>query len=311
MVNSVLGNIEPKDLGFTLMHEHIATINPSMNQTIPNWFPREETISNAVEQLKYTKKLGLKTIVDATPINLGRDIRLIREVAEKSGVQIIASTGLYHVDEPFLMGWEKENLVDLLLPEIEDGIQGTGIKAGVIKCASENRITEVNEKLLRVAAQLHMNSGLPVITHSSCVSKNGVEQQEILLGEGVNPEKLVIGHCGDSTDIDYLEAILENGTYIGLDRFGIDTLLPMGSRVDVCVDLFERGYEKQIVVSHDYNVFIDWIPRELYPNFKADNMPRWSYHHLIEDIIPRLLEKGVSERKIQTITAENPMRIFQ
>jgi phosphotriesterase-related protein len=310
MANSVLGNIEPGDLGFTLMHEHIATINPSMNQTFKNWFNREETISNAVEQLKHAKKLGLKTIVDATPINLGRDIRIIREVAEKADVQIIASTGLYHVDEPFLMGWEIENLVDLLMPEIEIGIQGTEIKPGAIKCASETSITETNKKLLKMAAKLHENSGLPVITHSSCISQNGIEQQAILLDEGVDPNKLVIGHCGDTTDIDYLESILTNGSYIGLDRFGIDMLLSMDSRVDVCVELCEKGYEEQIVVSHDYNVYIDWFPKETYPYFKEANLPMWSFHHLLVDIIPRLLEKGVSNKQVEKITVGNPMKIL-
>ena len=95
MVNSVLGNIEPKDLGFTLMHEHIISMNSSMAQAFPQWFNRQETISKAIKQLQYTKSLGLHTIVDATPINLGRDIRMLEEISQKTGVNIIASTGFY------------------------------------------------------------------------------------------------------------------------------------------------------------------------------------------------------------------------
>ena len=116
MVNSVLGSINPSDLGFTLMHEHIACLNASMVQAFPDWFNRQDALSNAISELRYTKQQGLQTIVDATPINLGRDIRLIREVSEKSGVNIIASTGFYNVDEPFLTWWETDNIVDLLIP---------------------------------------------------------------------------------------------------------------------------------------------------------------------------------------------------
>lgn len=111
MVNSVLGPILSKDLGFTLMHEHIASINPSMIQAFPTWFNREETINKAIDELQYAKKQGLYTIVDATPINLGRDIRLLMEVSQKSNVNVISSTGFYHVDEPFLNNWETDRLV--------------------------------------------------------------------------------------------------------------------------------------------------------------------------------------------------------
>ena len=310
MVNSVSGKIDSKDLGITLMHEHIASIDSSMNRAFPDWFNRKETISKAVKQLKQVKQYGLKTIVDATPINLGRDIHLLKEIAEKTQIQIIPSTGFYYTEEPFLSGWKIEHLVQLLFSEVENGIQGTDIMPGVIKCASKAEITETNEKLLRTAARLHVKSGLPVITHSSSIDKNGLVQQKILLEEEVNPDKLVIGHCGDTDDIPYLEALLEHECYIGLDRFGLDSILPMDRRIDVCVDLCERGYEKQIVVSHDYNVFIDWWPPDVLPYFRSSN-PRWSFHHIFVDIIPKLIEKGVSQSQIDTMTIENPMKIFK
>ena len=134
MVNSVQGVIDVKDLGFTLLHEHVVSVNPSMVQAFSGWFNRQETLSNAVEQLGQAKQLGLKTMVDATPINLGRDVRLLKEVSEKTEVQIIPSTGFYFVDEPFMLGWDIDHLAQLMLLEIENGIQGTDIKPGIIKC---------------------------------------------------------------------------------------------------------------------------------------------------------------------------------
>jgi phosphotriesterase-related protein len=311
MVNSVLGQIDPSDLGFTLMHEHITSVNTSMIQAFSEWYNRQEIIKKAVDELKYAKQHGLHTIVDATPINLGRDIRLLKEVSQKSGVNIIASTGLYWVDEPFLFGWEIDRLVNLLLDEINEGIQETYIKPGIIKCATETTVTPYNEKLLRMTGRLHKESGLPVITHSSSIIQNGKAQLDILQDEDVTMSKLVIGHCGDTLDLEYLETLLSSGCYIGLDRFGIDVMLPMSSRIKVCVDLIEKGYADQIVFSHDYCVFIDWFPRDVLKNMKSDPSNNWSFHHILVDIIPSLVKKGVSRKKIDQIAIENPKKILK
>ena len=309
MVNSVLGPIDPSDLGFTLMHEHIVCKNSSMDQAFPDWFNRQDVLSSAVNELRYTKQQGLQTIVDVTPINLGRDIRLLKEVSEKSGVNIIASTGFYHFDEWFLKGWTIENLVDQLIPEVEEGIQGTDIKPGVIKCASDTEITPTNEKLLRVAARLHKQCRLPVITHSSASFKSGIPQLKILLDEGVESGKLVIGHCGDTTDMVYLETLLASGCYIGLDRFGIDSILPTDSRIDVCVELLEKGYEDQLVISQDYIVFLDMFPEKLSRKRLPSDDP-WTFHYILMDIIPKLIDKGVTEKQIKKLTNENPKKIL-
>lgn len=293
------------------MHEHVMTVNWSMRMTFNKWTDRDTIVSKAVQSLVKAKEFGLRTIVDATPINLGRDIDIIREVAERSGVQIIASTGFYAVDEPFLRGWEPDRITEQLLSEVNEGIQGTRIKAGIIKCATEApKVSDNNKKLLLAAARLHKRTGLPITTHSSSVNKNGLTQQKILLEEEVEPKKLIIGHCGDTTDIDYIESILDEGCYIGLDRFGLDMLCPMKSRADTLIDLCMRGYEKQIILSHDYNSHIDWWPPEVLPVFAQHNAPKWSYHHIMEDVVPYIRDKGVNERQISTIMVDNPKRIF-
>ncbi len=310
-VESVQGQIDVEGLGFTLMHEHIMSVNWSMRQVFDKWIDRDAIISRASQSLLKAKEYGLKTIVDATPINLGRDIHIISEVAKKSGVQIIAATGLYSVDEPFLMGWEPDKIADLLLTEVKEGIQGTGIKPGIIKCATEApEVSDTNRKLLQAAARLHKKTGLPITTHSNSLSKNGPSQQKILLDEGVDPRKLVIGHCGDTTDVNYIESILDRGCYVGLDRFGLDMWCPMKERADTLVELCDKGYEKQIVLSHDYNSYLDWFPPSVYPEFVRHNAPRWSYHHVMEDVLPYIRDKGVSEKQIATLLVENPKRLF-
>ena len=310
-VESVQGPIAVEDLGITLMHEHVMAVNWSMRMTFNNWIESESVISKAVDSLLKAKRFGLRTIVDATPINLGRDIRILREVAEKSGIQIIASTGLFYTEEPFLRGWEPSRIVERLMTEVTEGIQGTKIKPGIIKCATrEPVISDINRKLLQSAALLHKRTGLPVTTHSSSENKNGLAQQRILLDEGVEPRKLIIGHCGETTDLSYLESLLSAGSYIGLDRFGLYDMCPMRSRADTLIDLCLNGYEKQIVLSHDYNSHIDWWPQEVLQVLKNDNWPRWSYHHIMEDVVPYLRNRGVSDKQISTIMIDNPRQIF-
>ena len=310
-IQGVQGAIDTEKLGFTLMHEHIMCANWAMRITFNKWVDRESVISQATKSLLIAKQYGLKTIVDATPINLGRDISVLQEVAERTGVQLIASTGLYYTEEPFLTGWEPEKIAQLLMTEITDGIQGTSVKPGIIKCATdESGISEANRKLLKATALLHIDSGLPVTTHSSSMSKNGREQMKVLLGEGVDPSKLIIGHCGDATDLKYIELILASGCYVGLDRFGLDNMCPIESRADTLISLCSKGYEKQIVLSHDYCSYIDWWPMDVFSESKARVTPRWSYHHLMEDVFPYLRERGVSDSQISTMVTDNPKRVF-
>jgi phosphotriesterase-related protein len=177
-IESAQGPIDVEKLGFTLMHEHVMTVDWSMRMVFNKWIDRDAIVSHAVQSLVKAKEFGLRTIVDATPINLGRDIDIIREVAEKSGVQIIAATGFYAVDEPFLTGWEPDRITEQLLPEVNEGIRGTKIKAGIIKCATEApEVSDTNKKLLQAVARLHKRTGLPITTHSSSVNKNGLSQQ--------------------------------------------------------------------------------------------------------------------------------------
>lgn len=311
-LNSVLGSIKPDDLGFTLMHEHILVVNSALCQAFPALMNRDEVIRKAVEEIKAAKEYGVNTIVDVTPINLGRDIQLIREVAEKADIQVIASTGFYHTEESFLSYWEKDWLIELLLPDIQRGIQGTDIKAGVIKCATgEHGVTDTNRKLLQVAAGLHRLTGVPIITHSEAKMKNGLDQQDVFEKEEVDLTRVVIGHCGDTDDLEYIEAVLKRGSYVGMDRFGEEPIFPNEKRIDTLAKLCEIGYDDRIVVSHDYNIFIDWLPPDKWKDYKVNMLPERSYHHIIKDIIPALIEKGVSEKQIQRITVENPRQIFE
>jgi phosphotriesterase-related protein len=307
-INGVLGPIDCEDLGFTLMHEHILVANWAMRQAFPSWYDREARVADAVAEVAAARNRGVRTLVDLTPINLGRDIHVIREVAEKAEMQVIAATGFYWIEEPWMAGWEVDRLVDLLVGDIEKGIQGTDAKAGIIKCATDHPGgTELNRKLLTVAARAHRATGIPISTHTSVAHKNGLVQLEVFGDEGVDLSRVVIGHCGDTEDVAHLVELLEGENLIGMDRFGLDMILPTDQRVSTIVEMCRRGFADRMVLSHDACCHIDWFPSELVQKMA----PRWNFRHIPDDVLPALRKAGIDDEQIRMLTIGNPRRYFE
>jgi len=304
-INSVLGVVDTAELGFTLMHEHILVASWSMRQAFHDWVDRDALIEEAVQEVRAAKQRGVQTIVDATPINIGRDIHVIREVAERAEMQIIAATGLFHFEEPWIRGWEVDRLVEFLIRDIESGIQGTDSKAGLIKAATGDLgVTPINRKSLQVAARLHLATGIPITTHTSAADRTGLAQQDVFEEEGVDLGQTVIGHCGDTEDIEYLEEILKRGSWIGMDRFGLEGMLATEKRVNTVVELCRRGWADHMVLSHDACCLMNW-----FPDIRAW-APNWHFCHIPDDIIPALKQAGVGDEQIKTMTVTNPARVF-
>jgi len=307
-VPGVCGPIDTADLGFTLMHEHVLVANWAMRMAFSDWVDRDAHVARATEQVKAARARGVDTIVDLTPINLGRDIHLIREVAERAEMQVIAATGLYWSEEPWLVGWSPDQLCEWLIRDLERGIQGSDVRAGIIKCATDHLgITDTNRKLLQVAARLHRATGVPISTHTSVEHGVGPGQQDVFEEEGVDLSRVVIGHCGDTQDVDHLETILRRGSTIGMDRFGVDLILPTKQRVDTIVELCRRGWARQMVLSHDACCHIDWFPGQEVKTLA----PNWNFCHIPDDVVPALREAGVSDDDVRAMTVDTPRRIFE
>ena len=241
-VQTVTGPIEAEELGTTLIHEHLRNadeavrnqwpIAGAVKEDKPYEVPPDQVFDIAVREAKAAVELGVKTIGEPTAMFLGRDVGFMRRVAEESGLQVIPCTGIYTYDHlpQFFLNRDPDQIADLFVHDIENGIQETDIKAAFIKCAADAPgVNENIEKVHRAAARASVRTGAPIMAHSRPASNTGPRQVEIFLEEGVEPAKIQIAHTGDSDDLDYIEGILETGVWIGLDRYGLDIFLPYDS----------------------------------------------------------------------------------
>ena len=316
-VETARGPIPADDLGRVLMHEHVFVISPEIQQNYPEeWGDEELRLDDAVERLNELKAVGIDTILDPTALGLGRYVPRIARIAERIDLNIVVATGLYTFDVlPHYFGRRtpgsgpegSDPMVDMFVRDITTGIADTGIKAGVIKCATDRPgVTPGVERVLRACARAHRETGCPITTHTHAQSRRGLEQQAIFAEEGVDLGNVVIGHSGDTDDLDYLLELIDNGSYLGMDRFGIDHYLPTAERVAVVAELCRRGYADRMVLSHDASCYLDWIPGELPP----PGMDHWSYLHISNDVLPALRDQGVTEEQIDVMLVESPRRFL-
>ncbi len=298
--------VDTADLGFTLMHEHVLVLSPGVVDNFPVW-DREAELPAAVERCRAAMARGVRTMVDLTPGDW-RDVPFVVEVARKSGMQIIVATGLYWDPPRYFRGRSIDHMADLFVSDITEGIMDTGVRAAIIKCATdETGVTEDVDKVLRAAARAHRRTGVPISTHTWAAGRVGLLQQDIFESEGVDLGRVTIGHSGDSDDLEYLTTMMRRGSYIGMDRFGDEVRLSTEKRVDTIARLCAMGYAHQIVLSHDASCYMDWFDREWF----ARERPNRVFTYIPDTIIPALKAAGVPQAQIHTMTVENPRTIFE
>jgi len=316
-VETVRGPIPTNGLGVTLMHEHVFVLSPEIMANYPEgWGDEQEREQAAVDKLNALKAIGVDTIVDPTVIGLGRYIPRIQRVAERTDLKIVVATGVYtynevpmyfHFNGPGTARDAREPMVDMFVRDITEGIAGTGVKAAILKCATdEPGLTAGVERVLRAVAQAHRATGVPITTHTHAHTRRGLEQQRVFVEEGVDLTRVIIGHSGDTTDLDYLEELVAAGSYLGMDRFGLDNILAFDDRVDIVARMCERGHADRMVLAHDASCHIDWLPEAALPFV----LPNWHYLHIHNDVLPALRRRGVTEDQITTMLVDNPRTIF-
>lgn len=320
-VQTVGGPIDTAKLGFTLSHEHICASSAGLWQAWPQMFGgRAQFVREAVDKLKQAKDEGLDSFVDVTTIDLGRDIRLIEEISRKSGVQVVACTGHWLDPSRSMNARTVEELTDFFIHEIEVGIEGTDIKAGVIKVANGGAaIDGFGEKLLRAAARASKVTGVPVTTHSPARQRTGEKQAAIFESEGLSPSKVCIGHS-DNSDADYRVGLVKRGYVLGLDQLpgGLPPApgapapqpapLTLDERLAGIKALVDGGFATQVMLSNDWSLAMSLQPTANDLVRKAQNPDGIQF--VIRKVIPGLKRIGVQDRSIRTMTVDAPKRFF-
>lgn len=323
MINTVLGPIEAKDLGKTLMHEHlIYGFCGFQGDYTLGGFDELLCIRENMKWLTPLKeKYGFRTIVDATNNECGRDPFFLAKMATIMDLNIICSTGFYYEPASAFMYWKfrsgfadvETEMYEMMRTELTKGIGNTSIKAGVIKLASSaNQITPFEEKFFRAAARNNRETGATIITHTEAGTM-GPEQAKLLIDNGANPKDIAIGHMCGNTDLDYHERVLQYGVFDSFDRFGLEGDLfntPTDEeRCDVIAALLDKGYEDQILMSHDSVTVELGRPRPV-PKDDLDFMAHANILNIPDRVIPMLKERGVTDAQLDKIFIANPAKVL-
>jgi len=318
-VETVRGPVPLDELGQVLMHEHVFTLGTEIRQNFPNYpdpWDEERRVADAVAKLREVTTRGVRTIVDPTVIGLGRYIPRIQRINEQVDINIVVATGIYtyhdepvqfHYNGPGLPFDQPEPMTQLFVDDIREGIAGTGVKAGVLKCAiDEAGLVHGVERVMRAVAAAHVETGTPVIVHTHAHGETGDHVIDVFRSEGADLSKVVVAHSGDSTDIDYLRRLADTGAILGMDRFGVDVFCTTEDRVKTVAEMVRLGYAESMVLSHDASCYSDFYPE----SGPATLLPNWHYTHIHDDVLPALRELGVSDDDIETMLVRNPIRYF-
>lgn len=317
-VNTVKGYIDAEQMGSVLVHEHVLFAFPGAggDASCIN-FDRVKKKEEAAAVLKKAKEMGLDTFVDATTNDFGRDPVFAREISERTGINIILITGFYNekygASSYFRLRNSSEEIYELMKKEITEGIENTGIKAGAVKVASgPDNISDYERMFFVAAARVQRETGIPVITHTEA-GNAGYEQARLLIGEGADPSKIMIGHMCDCLDYEQHKKVLELDVFEGFDRFSVTGVLGTPTneeRMPVLEMLLRDGYADKIMLSNDY-VLVEFCRERSEDNPFEIMRKKYNTCSVWSEVIPFLRGKGISENTIRQMLVSNPKKFWK
>ncbi len=326
MIWTVLGQVKPRELGVCLMHEHLVPREAVPQQDELERFVLPCDTEAVVRQLVQAKRFGLQSVVDVTPSGPDRDPLVLREIAQQTDLNIICATGFYK--EPrvpaFVYGMSVPEIAEFMCRELVEEIGDSGIKAGIIKVGtSKNHISSVEQRILRAAAVAHKRTGAPITTHAT-LGTMGVEQLRILEREGVDPNRVVIGHSDLNTSPVYHGMIAKRGAFLGFDTIGKERFdyvrvesagvdryeflkehyhITDQRRLEALLALIVEGFGSQIVLSSDI------VRLEAYMNPRT--LGSLGYSYLLSSFLSRVPGYGVDDVLINRLLISNPKTVFE
>jgi len=274
-----------------------------------------DDLDTIVEEVLYFKNLNGKTIVDCTSIGINRDIRKLHELARRTGLNIVAGSGYYtHDTHPKQMcRWKAEDIAEQIILDLTEGIDGTGIKAGVIgEIGTSEPVHQNEEKNLVAAAIAYKKTGAPIYVHTYPWGKSGLKAINLLISNGVDAAKIVICHLDVEPDIAYIKEVLNKGVFLEFDDFGKEFYIEASDRgfaggffirdierVRLIRQIIEWGFARQILITNDICL-----------KMMLHTYGGWGYDHILKNIVPMMLDEGIDEEKINLFIQDNPKRLL-
>jgi 5-phospho-D-xylono-1,4-lactonase len=297
IIRTVRGDIDPESTGFNLPHEHLITFPPMRVRTDIDF--RLQSIEKAIEEVNYFKAAGGTILADLTTNGYGRNVKGLKRISEETGVHVLSTTGfiMESLFPNIVFNSTESELVDLLTKDITEGMDGTDIKAGWVKCGtSSEAMTRAEEKVIRAAAKTHHRTGVSVTTHTTNGSM-AFNQINALFSENVPPDRISIGHVDrHSLQFGFIRMIAKTGVYFAFDNIGKTKYYPDSLRIDIIKQLIDEGHVKQILLSDDNG-------RQSY--FRAyGGGPGMDYIPTV--FVKMMLDAGISTENISQMTIINP-----
>jgi phosphotriesterase-related protein len=291
------------------MHEHVMS-QGFVARNYPELFGNH-FLDRIIDGITAAKQGGVDTIVDATTFDLGRDVSLLAEISERTNVNVIACTGWWMNLPQYLAGTSPDLYADLFVREIQEGIAGTGIKAGILKSAADfGGVTANGEIMLRAVARAHHRTQVPIMLHSYAPEQVAKRQLAILKEEGVDLKRVAVDHVNDTRDVEYIAWLLEQGCYLGMDRYpGLN--LSSHARTETLKWLIDAGWDDRLLPSHDFGLAtpLTFYPPEVKESNEKGNP--YGYLYIKKVVFSQLKEMGVSKAVLNTLCVNGPRKFFE
>jgi len=298
-IRTVRGDIPAEAFGVAYLHEHLHGYSVNTESDLDL---RLDSEAAAATELAYFKLAGGQALVEMSPKDYSRDPLMLRRLSEAAGVHIVAVSGYIKGTsaDPFVQDQEVNAIADEMIREVAEGIDGTNIRAGLLKAGSSlNKITPNEEKIFRAAGRAHRETGAAISTHTEAGTM-ALEQVALLKAEGVPAEKILIGHTDRRLDWDYHRAIANTGVTLGYDQFSKEKYYPDFQRVEFIARMVREGFGAQLAVSGDLARRSDLVSYGGGPG----------YTFILWRVLPWLRKEGLSESDIQTIMIHTPRRLL-
>lgn len=311
-IETVLGPVAPEKIGFTDYHDHLITIGGGEEKADRDL--RLDRVDYAIDAMKEFKAAGGDCLVDMNPIDCGRQIEMLREIAEKSGVNIISCTGfqrsIYYDAEHWVNKYSVDEIAELIAQEITEGIEinnynspivrRSKAKAGVIKFATHyNMIKPMERRVIEAVCKASLKTGAPISTHTERGTM-GLECIDLVEKFGVDPRRVTLGHVDRNPDLSYHKKMAARGVTLGYDGPSRAKYWPDSVLVELIKGMCDAGYADNIMLGGDNGRATMW----------KQYFGAYGHNYIIEHFVPRLLDEGISQEDIYKMTVLNPRRQF-